>query len=218
MSQPDVSHLATRLVEWHGAHQRPLPWRNAPAGQRDAYQVWISEVMLQQTRVETVVDYYQRWLARFPTVTALAGAELQTVLKSWEGLGYYARARNLHRAAQVVVERFGGQLPTKRSDRLSLPGIGEYTVGAILSLAFNQPEPVLDGNVKRVVGAPVGHRPVHRSACRAAHPLAVGAPDGDSRAGRECGRLQRGVDGIGRHGLHAAKPPLPALSCGRQLV
>ena len=151
MSQPDVSRLATRLVEWHGAHQRPLPWRNAPAGQRDAYRVWISEVMLQQTRVETVVDYYQRWLARFPSVTALAGANLQTVLKNWEGLGYYARARNLHRAAHIIVERFAGHLPTKRSDWLSLPGIGEYTVGAILSLAYNLPEPVLDGNVKRVL-------------------------------------------------------------------
>lgn len=107
--------------------------------------------MLQQTRVETVIDYFQRWMARFPTIEALATADLQAVLKQWEGLGYYARARNLHRAAQQVVEEHGGQLPQERGALLALPGIGEYTVGAVLSLAFNQPEPILDGNVKRVL-------------------------------------------------------------------
>ncbi len=107
--------------------------------------------MLQQTRVETVIDYYQRWLQRFPTVADLAAADLQSVLKQWEGLGYYARARNAQRAAQQIVEQYGGELPTSRRELLALPGIGEYTVGAILSLAMNQPEPILDGNVKRVL-------------------------------------------------------------------
>jgi A/G-specific adenine glycosylase len=143
--------IAQRLVTWHAQHQRDLPWRHAPAGQRDPYRVWISEIMLQQTRVETVVDYYQRWLARFPTLSALALADQQSVLKAWEGLGYYARARNLQRAAQQVVTDHAGQLPDQRTQLLKLPGIGEYTVGAILSLAFNQPEPILDGNVKRVL-------------------------------------------------------------------
>jgi A/G-specific adenine glycosylase len=139
------------LAAWHDQQQRSLPWRSAPAGQRDPYQVWISEIMAQQTRVETVIDYYARWMRRFPTIAALAAADQQEVLKQWEGLGYYARARNLHRAAQQVVGEHSGTLPTERDALRRLPGIGDYTVGAILSLAHNQPEPILDGNVKRVL-------------------------------------------------------------------
>ncbi len=145
------AEIAQRLVMWHRQHQRALPWRNAPAGARPVYAVWVSEIMLQQTRVETVIDYFERWMARFPTVEALAAADLQTVLKQWEGLGYYARARNLHKAARQVVDEHAGAFPQQRSQLRKLPGIGEYTVGAILSLAFNQPEPILDGNVKRVL-------------------------------------------------------------------
>ncbi len=148
MNNSDIAH---RLVQWHDQQQRALPWRTAPAGQRDPYAVWISEIMAQQTRLETVVDYYLRWMARFPTVEALAAADQQEVLKLWEGLGYYARARNLHRAAQQVVAEHNGQLPSDRTTLLKLPGIGEYTVGAILSMAFGQTEPILDGNVKRVL-------------------------------------------------------------------
>lgn len=151
MNPIPYSDIARQLVAWHERHQRALPWRDAPAGQRDPYRVWISEIMLQQTRVETVIAYYQRWLQRFPTVEELAAADLQSVLKQWEGLGYYARARNAQRSAQQVVDQHGGQLPSERAELLALPGIGEYTVGAILSLAFNQPEPILDGNVKRVL-------------------------------------------------------------------
>jgi len=143
--------IAQRLVAWHGVQPRALPWRDAPAGARDPYAAWISEIMLQQTRVDTVVDYYTRWMARFPTIAALARADLQEVLKAWEGLGYYARARNLHQAAQQVVNLYGGRVPSQRKALLALPGIGAYTVGAILSIAFNQPEPILDGNVKRVL-------------------------------------------------------------------
>jgi A/G-specific adenine glycosylase len=145
------SAIADALATWHDLQQRSLPWRSAPAGQRDPYQVWISEIMAQQTRVETVVDYFERWMRRFPTVEALAEADQQEVLKQWEGLGYYARARNLHRAAQIVVSEHGATLPNQRSALRQLPGIGDYTVGAILSLAYNQPEPILDGNVKRVL-------------------------------------------------------------------
>jgi len=145
------SEIARSLVQWHDQHQRTMPWRSAPAGQRDSYAVWISEIMAQQTRLDTVVDYYVRWMARFPTVEALAAADQQDVLKAWEGLGYYARARNLHSAAQQVVATHNGQLPNDRTALLKLPGIGEYTVGAILSMAFGQAEPILDGNVKRVL-------------------------------------------------------------------
>jgi A/G-specific adenine glycosylase len=143
--------IAEALASWHDQQQRSLPWRSAPAGQRDPYEVWISEIMAQQTRIETVVDYFVRWMRRFPTLRALAEADQQDVLKQWEGLGYYARARNLHRAAQIVVEAHDGVLPANRAALLRLPGIGEYTAGAILSLAFNHTEPILDGNVKRVL-------------------------------------------------------------------
>lgn len=142
--------IATHLAQWHEAQQRDLPWRMSRAGQRDPYRVWISEIMLQQTRVETVIDYFNRWVAKFPTVEALAAADQQEVLKAWEGLGYYARARNLHKAAQQIVEIHNGVLPADRSALLKLTGIGDYTVGAILSLAFGKAEPILDGNVKRV--------------------------------------------------------------------
>ncbi|MBX3000258.1 MAG: A/G-specific adenine glycosylase [Caldilineaceae bacterium] len=143
--------MARRLADWHPEQARALPWRNAPAGERDAYAVWISEIMAQQTRIETVIDYFHRWMVRFPTVEALAAADQQDVLKLWQGLGYYARARNLHKAAQIVVDQLGGSLPRSRAEILALPGIGEYTAGAILSMAFGQPEPILDGNVKRVL-------------------------------------------------------------------
>ena len=127
--------------------RRDLPWRQ----RRDPYAIWVSEIMLQQTQVTTVIPYFERWLARFPDIATLAAAPLDAVLKTWEGLGYYARGRNLHRAAQQVVVQHGGQLPRDRAALLALPGIGRYTVGAILSLAYGQPEPVLDGNVRRVL-------------------------------------------------------------------
>ena len=157
MTPFDPVVTARLLVAWHDAHARELPWRRdgsgrpAPAGSRDPYAVWISEIMLQQTRVEAAIPYYERWMVRFPTLAALAAAPLQDVLKAWEGLGYYARARNLHRAAQIVVAEHGGVFPVTRPAVLALPGIGEYTAGAILSIAANQPEPLLDGNVKRVL-------------------------------------------------------------------
>jgi len=147
----ELHKIARHLVTWHEVHQRDLPWRMAPAGARDPYAVWISEIMLQQTRVDFVIDYYTRWMSNFPTIDALAAADQQRVLKAWEGLGYYARARNLHKAAQQIVAEHDGVVPAVRKQLLALPGIGDYTVGAILSLAFNQPEPILDGNVKRVL-------------------------------------------------------------------
>jgi A/G-specific adenine glycosylase len=139
--------IQTRLLDWSDAGLRDLPWRQ----NRTPYRVWVSEIMLQQTRVETVIPYFQRWMARFPTIRALAEADLGEALKCWEGLGYYARCRNLHRAAQTVVQEYNGSLPDDRKALLSLPGIGPYTVGALLSLAFGQDAAVLDGNVRRVL-------------------------------------------------------------------
>jgi len=147
VSEPLRQQIQNRLLAWSHAHRRHLPWR----GERDPYRVWVSEVMLQQTQVEAVIPYYHRFLARFPTLRSLAEADLDEVLKVWEGLGYYARARNLHRAARRVMEHHGGQLPADREALLALPGIGPYTVGAVLSLAFGQDAAVLDGNVRRVL-------------------------------------------------------------------
>ncbi len=143
-------HIADRLTAWHARRQRALPWRSAPPGARDPYAVWVSEIMAQQTRLTVVVDYFNRWMARFPTLESLARADQQEVLKLWEGLGYYSRARNLHKAAQLLTCEHAGDLPRTRRELLRLPGIGEYTAGAILSLAYGLPEPAIDGNVRRV--------------------------------------------------------------------
>ena len=136
-----------KLLAWYAGHQRKLPWRETS----DPYAIWVSEVMLQQTRVETVIDYYLRFIKRFPTVTHLARADVQEVLKLWEGLGYYSRARNLHRAAGIVVERFNGRVPDDPAAFQSLPGVGDYIAAAVLSIAFGKVLPVVDGNVKRVL-------------------------------------------------------------------
>ncbi len=142
------SDFARRVQRWQRTHGRhDLPWQ----GTHDPYRIWLSEVMLQQTQVATVIPYYLRFLDSFPTVTALAAAPIEAVIEHWAGLGYYARARNLHKAAQRIVAEYGGRLPDTRSAILDLPGIGAYTAGAILSLAYAQPEPILDGNVKRVL-------------------------------------------------------------------
>ena len=135
------------LLDWYAQAGRDLPWRHS----RDPYAIWVSEIMLQQTQVKTVMPYFQRWLTQFPTVVVLAAADLQQVLKVWQGLGYYARARNLHRAAQTIVTYHNGQFPTDLKAAIALPGIGRTTAGGILSAAFDQPVAILDGNVKRVL-------------------------------------------------------------------
>ena len=142
----DLGVLRERLLDFFDARGRALPWRETD----DPYAIWVSEIMLQQTRVETAVPYWTAWMAAFPTVEALAAAEDQTVLKSWEGLGYYSRARNLHRAARVVRERWNGRVPGTRDDLRTLPGVGPYTAGAVASIAFGETVPAVDGNVRRV--------------------------------------------------------------------
>jgi A/G-specific adenine glycosylase len=135
------------LTAWFAENHRPLPWRSS----YDPYQVWISEIMLQQTQVETVVPYFERWMTAFPAVAALAAAEEPSVFSLWAGLGYYSRARNLMDAARMVVREHHGAVPADYEALRSLPGIGQYTAGAILSIAFNKPFPVVDGNVRRVL-------------------------------------------------------------------
>lgn len=144
----DITRLQAELLNWFAAHQRNLPWRAEP---RDPYRVWLSEIMLQQTQVATVIPYYQRWLKRFPTLKDLAEAPIDDALKLWEGLGYYARVRNFHRAAQVVMREHGGNIPNTVEGLQKLPGVGRYTAGAIASLAFGRDAPALDGNVRRVL-------------------------------------------------------------------
>ena len=139
--------IATAVVAHYLRVKRDLPWRRT----RDPYAIWVSEIMLQQTRVATVIPYWERWMARFPTVTALAGAPLDDVLAAWAGLGYYSRARNLHAGARAIGERFGGALPRRAAELRAVPGIGPYTAGAIASIAFGERAPLVDGNVARVL-------------------------------------------------------------------
>ncbi len=138
---------AETLLGWYRDRERDVPWR----GEADPYRIWVAEVMAQQTRLETVRERYPAFVARFPDVRTLARADLDQVLKAWEGLGYYARARNLHRAAKLLVERHEGELPADRNDLQALPGVGPYTAGAVASLAFGAPEPAVDGNARRVL-------------------------------------------------------------------
>ena len=139
--------IRRRLLGWYDAQRRDLPWRRT----RDPYAIWVSEVMLQQTQVSVVLPYWDAFLGRFPDLEALAAAPLDAVLAAWRGLGYYARARNLHRAAQAIVSEHGGRFPDTVEALEGLPGFGRYTVGAVASIAFGLPVPLVDGNVARVL-------------------------------------------------------------------
>jgi A/G-specific adenine glycosylase len=144
---PEIDDAALTLLAWFDGCLRDLPWRQSP----DPYRVLVSEVMLQQTRVETVIPHFERWMERFPTVDALARAGVDEVLVEWEGLGYYSRARNLHTAARFVRDSLGGKIPDSAERLRELPGVGEYTAGAVASIAFDRPEPAVDGNARRVL-------------------------------------------------------------------
>ena len=145
MPDPDA------LLAWYDRHRRDLPWRSPPGRRPDPYRVWLSEIMLQQTTVATVAPYFDRFVARWPDIRALAAASLDEVLHLWQGLGYYARARNLHACARAVVERHGGRFPEDAAALRALPGIGDYTAAAIAAIAFDRPVAAVDGNVERVV-------------------------------------------------------------------
>nr|MDQ2644694.1 A/G-specific adenine glycosylase [Myxococcota bacterium] len=173
--------LSIPLLRWYDRTRRELPWRET----RDPYAIWVSEVMLQQTQVKTVIPYFERWLARFPGVRELSRAEEAEVLHAWQGLGYYSRARALKRAAELVVERHGGQLPSKSSELTALPGIGPYSAGAIASIAYGERVPVVDGNVIRVLTRVFALRgdpakaPLRRELWRRAEELVPAARPGD---------------------------------------
>ena len=156
----DGKVFASRLIRWFRAGGRDLPWRRT----RDPYRILVSEVMLQQTQVERVKEYYDPFLRRYPTVQDLAEAPGSKVMEEWEGLGYYNRARNLHKAAKQIVRRHGGDFPRSIEEVRSLPGVGGYTAGAVLSFAFNRPAPVLDTNVRRVLARVFLGRPPRRNA------------------------------------------------------
>src|SRR2546422_1098441 len=147
MPRARFSHLVDALLPWFAANARDLPWRRT----RDPYAIWVSEIMLQQTQVKAVVPFWQRWMRALPSIEAVASARPGRIHKLWEGLGYYTRVRNLQKAAQAIVERHGGEFPQTFDEVLALPGIGRYTAGAICSIAFNQPRPILDGNTIRVL-------------------------------------------------------------------
>ena len=144
---PGVADIVERLLRWFEENGRDLPWRHT----RDPYLIWVSEIMLQQTRVETVIPYYERWVERFPTLSKLANADLEEVLRLWEGLGYYRRAHNLHRTAKLVLHEHNGRFPSQAIELKKLPGLGSYTAAALAALAFDQAEIALDGNLRRVI-------------------------------------------------------------------
>ncbi|HWZ89432.1 MAG TPA: A/G-specific adenine glycosylase, partial [Polyangiaceae bacterium] len=145
--EPRARAIGRDLLAWYTKHKRDLPWRKS----LDPYAVWVSEMMLQQTQVATVIPYFERWMKRFPDVAALAGADESDVLHAWQGLGYYSRARNLRRAAAEMVSRHAGRVPEQVADLCALPGIGPYSAGAIASIAYGRAEPLVDGNVVRVL-------------------------------------------------------------------
>lgn len=148
----DAVQIRTAMLRWFARNKRSDPWRLNPT----PYSIWVAEVMLQQTVVAAVVPYFKLWMKRFPTLRRLAQAPEQEVLRAWEGLGYYSRARNLRKAAQVIVERHNGQVPQQYEELVKLPGIGDYTASAILSIAYKKPYPVIDANVRRVVSRILG--------------------------------------------------------------
>lgn len=147
MKKSDLIFIQKSLLQWFQKHQRLLPWRE----KYEPYQVWISEIMLQQTQVKTVLPYFDRWMKELPTIQSVAEAPEDKILKLWEGLGYYSRARNLQKAAKYMVEYYNGVFPSDYQQVLALPGVGRYTAGAITSIAFNQNQPLVDGNVIRVL-------------------------------------------------------------------
>jgi A/G-specific adenine glycosylase len=202
--------FASTLIAWQREHGRhDLPWQHG-----EAYGVWVSEIMLQQTQVQTVIGYYARFMTRFPTLQALAAADEAAVMEAWSGLGYYARARNLHRAARAVVTRFGGAFPRAVEDIESLPGIGRSTAAAIASFCFGAHEPILDGNVKRVFARVFGVEGFPGLRAIEQHMWSLAREQMPDEQGRH---LHASLDGFRRHGLHTRSAALCRLPGERPL-
>ena len=202
----EAGRFSGALLAWHRRHGRmDLPWHR----DNDPYRVWLSEIMLQQTRVSAVIPYFERFAARFPTLESLADADVDDVLHHWSGLGYYARARNLHRAARMIVTDHGGRFPDTLESVMALPGVGRSTAGAILAFCFNRREPILDGNVKRVLaryfcvpGYP-GDAPVNRMLWSIADRLTPA---------REVGRYTQAIMDLGATVCTRSRPALSGMS------
>jgi A/G-specific adenine glycosylase len=198
------SNIVQDLLAWFALNSRDLPWRRT----RDPYAIWVSEIMLQQTQVKTVLTYWKRWMRTLPKLGALARAKPERLHKLWEGLGYYTRVRNLHRAAECIREEHGGKFPQDFDDVLALPGIGPYTAGAICSIAFNQPKPILDGNVIRVLTRLYGisgnprKRKTNSHLWQIAEELVLQAAETGSGANT--------ATHVSRFTFHVSRPPPPA--------
>jgi A/G-specific adenine glycosylase len=202
--EPKKERIAASLLAWYGSERRDLPWRAAPGATPDPYRVWLSEIMLQQTTVKAVLPRYASFLRQWPNVKALAAAQLGQVLAAWAGLGYYARARNLHACARAVVEQHGGKFPESAAELRKLPGIGDYTAAAVAAIAFGERATPVDGNIERVVALFMSRR-LHEggdTACRDLTPAKAQCCSSD--------------DGL-RHDLHAAPPGLRPLSVAARL-
>jgi len=185
MTEVNLALLRRRLLDWYRKNQRDLPWRHT----RDPYAIWISETMLQQTQVKTVLPYYARFISAFPTVQSLAGAPLQRVLRLWSGLGYYRRAENLHKAARQIVRQHDGIVPRAAAQLRGLPGIGDYTAGALLSIAFGEKYPAVDGNVRRVLGRLLLTKSNHEIHARALALVKTSQPGNLNQALMELGAI-----------------------------
>ena len=193
--------IAAPLLQWFNANKRLLPFRQEPS----AYHIWVSEIMLQQTRVAAAIPYYERFIAALPDPAALAACEPDALRKLWQGLGYYNRVNNMQKAARIVCEQYGGDLPADYDALRSLPGIGDYTAGAVASIAFGIPVPAVDGNVLRVFCAAVQRRRRRHGPGNEESLYRAGAgPDAQGHARP----LQRGPDGAGCAGLHPRHAPL----------
>ncbi len=147
-----IKNFTQKIISWYEINKRPLPFRKS----KDPYKIWLSETMLQQTQVKTVLPYYEQWIKKFPTLKTVSLSNIDSLLKLWEGLGYYKRCINFYKASKIVVDNYDGKIPDKKKEFLALPGVGEYTASAVLSIAFSKPFPVLDGNVKRVMSRIIG--------------------------------------------------------------
>jgi len=191
---PDVRGLVRTILKWFRRNARDLPWRRT----RDPYAVWVSEIMLQQTQVKTAIPYWERWMRELPNLQSLARARRPKILKLWEALGYYTRARNLHEAAKLLVRERSGRFPTAFDDVLALPGVGRYTAGAICSIAYNQPTPVLDGTVTRLLSRVFGTGSALASALwPLAEQLVRTAADEPPRGRRNCADLNQALMELG---------------------